>query len=379
MRPRVARAASYRRSRSPAGSGRPSPDRRSLRRQAPAGRPTGRRPSRRPPHPAPRRRWPAGSGAASPRTATPGQRAARRGSRARPGPARQPTRRSPRTTSPRSGMRTPRSPAPRSTHAAGPGDTERRAPPPTPRPATRSPPYPRHGGRRPTRRTDGQAGQRAAPQALGRRPRGQGKMPSRVRALTVRTSGQHPHPPLRPPVPAHQDQAPRRRRSPAIQHDFADALPLSPVQDWLYTHAVLHQLGDPTAAEPLSRRALDRTTPNMRPQSRSELMETFRLRGRLSEAGKLLPDLLDDVHPAKVLTSPELVTYAVVLLDLLGRHEQAGGLLATYRPVMRASAVAWAPLARAAAEAFHHVSVGDEARAASVLRSLLASRRVGTG
>src|SRR4051794_21102151 len=46
-----------------------------------------------------------------------------------------------------------RSPAPRSTRAAGPGDTERRAPPPTPLPATRSPPHPRHGGRRPTRRT----------------------------------------------------------------------------------------------------------------------------------------------------------------------------------------------------------------------------------
>jgi LuxR family maltose regulon positive regulatory protein len=168
--------------------------------------------------------------------------------------------------------------------------------------------------------------------------------------------------------------SPHRVRAELAAPSLVSGPPLSPVQDWLYTHAVLHQLGDPAAAEPLARRALDRATPNMAPQSRYELMETFRLRGRLTEAEELLPDLLADVQPAKVLTSPELVTYAVVLLDLLGRHEQAAGLLATHRPVIGASAVAWAPLAGAAAEAFHHVSVGDEARAAAALRSLLASR-----
>jgi DNA-binding SARP family transcriptional activator len=169
---------------------------------------------------------------------------------------------------------------------------------------------------------------------------------------------------------------PDRVRAELAAPSLVSGPPLSPVQDWLHTHAVLHQLGDPAAAEPLARRALDRATPNMTPLSRYELMEALRLSGRLTEAEELLPDLLEDVHPAKVLTSPELVTYAVVLLDLLGRHEQAEGLLTTYRPVIRASSVAWAPLAGAAAEAFHAVSVGDEARAAADLRALLASREV---
>jgi hypothetical protein len=46
-----------------------------------------------------------------------------------------------------------------------------------------SPPHHRGRGRRRVSRSDGRAGQRAAPQAPGRLPRGQGKMPSRVRAL----------------------------------------------------------------------------------------------------------------------------------------------------------------------------------------------------
>src|SRR3954453_19248456 len=79
--------------------------------------------------------------------------------------------------------------------------------------------------------------------------------------------------------------SPDRVRAELAAPSLVSGPPLSPVQDWLYTHAVLHQLGDPTAAEPLGHRALDRTTPNLRPLSRSELMETFRLRGRLSEAG----------------------------------------------------------------------------------------------
>jgi LuxR family transcriptional regulator, maltose regulon positive regulatory protein len=152
--------------------------------------------------------------------------------------------------------------------------------------------------------------------------------------------------------------------------------PLSPVQEWLHTHVVLHKLGDPEAAEPLARRALAHAPPNMQPVSRYELMESFRLRGRLDEAKALLPDLLHDIHPAKVLTSPELVTYAVVLLSILGRHDQARGLLETYRPTIAASPVAWAPAAGALAAAFQHVSVGDEQQAVDDLRSVLHLQRV---
>src|SRR5256885_2304877 len=60
-----------------------------------------------------------------------------------------------------------------------------RAPRPTPPPATTSPPDRCRSDRRPTRRPSEQEGQRAAPPAPARRPRGQGKMPSPVRALTV--------------------------------------------------------------------------------------------------------------------------------------------------------------------------------------------------
>ena len=79
-------------------------------------------------------------------------------------------------------------------------------------------------GRRRASRSDGRAGQRAAPQAPGRRPRGQGKMPSRVRALAVRTSGS---------APSSSDETARARPirlRPRVgadhrhQHDFADAL-----------------------------------------------------------------------------------------------------------------------------------------------------------
>src|SRR4051794_8357239 len=55
-----------------------------------------------------------------------------------------------------------------------------------------SSPHPRRRRRRPPRRPDEQADQRAARPAPGGRPRGQGKMPSRVRALTIGTSGSAP-------------------------------------------------------------------------------------------------------------------------------------------------------------------------------------------
>ena len=116
-------------------------------RRLPAARPAEFRPSRRPPRPALGRRCPAGSGAASTHTATPGDGAAGRGSPAPPGPAQRPIHRSPHTTSPRSGTHTHRSPASRSVHAAGLADAACRAPQPTPRPATTSSPRHPHRGR----------------------------------------------------------------------------------------------------------------------------------------------------------------------------------------------------------------------------------------
>src|SRR3954454_906848 len=110
----------------------------------------------------------------------------------------------------------PRSPAPRSAHGAALGDAADRAPPPTPRPATTSAPHPPRRGRRPPWRPDGRAGQRAAPAAPqpapGHPERGQGKMPSRVRALMIRTSGS---------APSSCDRAARTR--PYIMIDTASA------------------------------------------------------------------------------------------------------------------------------------------------------------
>ncbi|MGY1640550.1 BTAD domain-containing putative transcriptional regulator [Geodermatophilus sp. SYSU D00703] len=151
--------------------------------------------------------------------------------------------------------------------------------------------------------------------------------------------------------------------------------PLNPVQDWLHAHLVLLRLGDAATGEVLARRSLSHSATTMHGVSRCLLLESFRLRGRLDEAERLLPYLLADMQPDKVLTSPELVTCAVSLLDVLGRRDESGRLLATSRSVLGASPVAWAPLAAALAEAFHALSSGDEGRAATTLRSL--SARVG--
>jgi LuxR family transcriptional regulator, maltose regulon positive regulatory protein len=146
---------------------------------------------------------------------------------------------------------------------------------------------------------------------------------------------------------------------------------LSPVQEWLRAHLMLHKLGDPAAAEHVARRAMASAGPNMAVLFRSQLVESLRLSGRLDEAEALLPDLLAGIHPAKVLTSPETVTCAVVLLGVLGRDDQAGELLRAQRQAIADSSVAWAPIAGAVAEAAHRVSLGEEAAAAEALRSVL--------
>ncbi|GAB3314802.1 hypothetical protein GCM10027451_30040 [Geodermatophilus aquaeductus] len=146
--------------------------------------------------------------------------------------------------------------------------------------------------------------------------------------------------------------------------------PLNPVQDWLHAQLVLLRLGDAATGEVLARRSLSHTATTMHGVARCLLLESLRLRGRLEEAERLLPYLLADMRPAKVLTSPELVTCAVSLLDALGRQEEAGELLRASRSVLGASPVAWAPLARTLAETFHDLSAGDEGRSAAALRSI---------
>ena len=146
--------------------------------------------------------------------------------------------------------------------------------------------------------------------------------------------------------------------------------PLSPMAHWLHAHIVLLKLGDPEGAEPLARRGLCHAVPTLRAASRCQLLESFRLRGRLDEADRLLPDLLADLNAAQVLCSPELLTCAVVLLSVLGRDEQAAELIRTLRPTVCASPVGWAPVACALAESFNAVSVGEEASAADALRAV---------
>jgi DNA-binding SARP family transcriptional activator len=153
---------------------------------------------------------------------------------------------------------------------------------------------------------------------------------------------------------------------------LVSGMPLSPVAEWLHAHIVLLKLGDPAGAEPLARRALAHAVPTMQPQSRSELLESLRLRGRLDEADRLLPGLLADLSSPRVLCSPEVLTSAVVLLSLLGRDEQVAALIRALRPTVCASPVAWAPISCALADAFHAVSRGDEDAAVGALRAVLA-------
>ena len=148
-------------------------------------------------------------------------------------------------------------------------------------------------------------------------------------------------------------------------------VPLNPVQDWLHTHVVLSKLGDPEAAELLAARSLGHDVSTMRAVSRSALVESFRLRGQLDEVEQRLPDLLADLNPAKILTSPELVTCAVAVLSVISRHDQAEALLTTFGPTIAASPVAWAAIAGSLAAAFHHVSVGAETQAAAELDRIL--------
>ncbi|WP_448639733.1 BTAD domain-containing putative transcriptional regulator [Geodermatophilus sp. URMC 63] len=141
-----------------------------------------------------------------------------------------------------------------------------------------------------------------------------------------------------------------------------------PVQHWLHAHLVLLRLGDASTGEVLARRALSHPATTMHGVSRCLLLESFRLRGRLDEAERLLPYLLDDMQPDKVLTSPDLVPCAVSVLDVLGRRAEADELLQTSRSILRGSPAGWAPIALTLAEAFHALSTGDEQQAAAVLR-----------
>ncbi|MEX5716943.1 BTAD domain-containing putative transcriptional regulator [Geodermatophilus maliterrae] len=146
--------------------------------------------------------------------------------------------------------------------------------------------------------------------------------------------------------------------------------PLSPVQEWLRAHLLLLKLGEPEAAEAVARRAMAHAVPNLAVLSCCQVVESLRLRGRLDEAEHLLSALLGGIHPAKVLTSPETVSCAVVLLEVLGRSREADELLVRTRPAVAASSVAWAPVAGALAEAFCLASRGEEDRAAAVLRGV---------
>ncbi|MGY1709824.1 BTAD domain-containing putative transcriptional regulator [Geodermatophilus sp. SYSU D00758] len=147
--------------------------------------------------------------------------------------------------------------------------------------------------------------------------------------------------------------------------------PLSPVQDWLRAHLLLLALGEPAEAEAIARRAMASAGSNLAVLFRCQVVESLRLRGRLEEAAQLLPELLAGLSPGKVLTSPELVTCAVVLLDLLGRDAEAEAVLLRHRSVVAASSVAWAPVAGAVAEAFHRASRGEDEGAAAALRGVL--------
>jgi LuxR family maltose regulon positive regulatory protein len=159
-------------------------------------------------------------------------------------------------------------------------------------------------------------------------------------------------------------------RSALANPSLMSGTPLNPVQHWLHAHLVLLRLGDASTGEVLARRALSHPSTPMHGVARCLLLESFRLRGRLDEAERLLPYLLADMHPAKVLTSPELVTCAVSLLDVLGRSKEAGELLEASRSILRGSPVGWAPLAWTLAEVFHSLSTGDEQQAAAILRSV---------
>src|SRR3954453_10089229 len=148
---------------------------------------------------------------------------------------------------------------------------------------------------------------------------------------------------------------------------------LNPVLEWLHAQLVLLKLGDASTGEVLARRSLSHPATTMHGVARCLLLESFRLRGPLEEAERVLPYLLGDMQPDKVLTSPELMTCAVSVLDVLGRHGEAGDLLGRFRPVLGASPVAWAPLARTLAEVFHALSKGAEEHAAATLRSIVPS------
>nr|BFE71959.1 hypothetical protein GCM10020092_052600 [Actinoplanes digitatis] len=145
------------------------------------------------------------------------------------------------------------------------------------------------------------------------------------------------------------------------------------MSNWLLMHIVLLKLGDPAGAEPLARRTLALAPPSLRPVARSGLLESLRLLGRSAEAEALLPDLLADLNSSTVLCSPELVTTAVVMLSLTNRDQQAAELIHSLGPTLRASPVVWALLARALADAYHAVALGDEDRAVAVLREVAGS------
>lgn len=162
----------------------------------------------------------------------------------------------------------------------------------------------------------------------------------------------------------------------AVRDELADPhllthMARNPVQDWLHAHIALLKLGDPERAEPLARKALAHAVPTMEAVSRSALTETYRLRGLLPTAEETVPELVKDLVAPKVLTSPELVTQAVVLLDVLGRHEEAGRIIDEFLPTVSRSPAGWGPISGVLATAFHAVSLGDEKYAVEALAPML--------
>jgi LuxR family transcriptional regulator, maltose regulon positive regulatory protein len=145
----------------------------------------------------------------------------------------------------------------------------------------------------------------------------------------------------------------------------------NPVQDWLHAHVVLLKLGDPDRAESLALTALEHEVTTMEAVSRSALAESYRLRGMLNKADQLVPELVKDLKAPKVLTSPELITQVVVLLDVLGRLDESSRILEEFLPTVERSPVAWAPIAGVLAQAFHAVAMGDESRAGEALRPIV--------
>jgi LuxR family maltose regulon positive regulatory protein len=149
--------------------------------------------------------------------------------------------------------------------------------------------------------------------------------------------------------------------------------PLGPIADWLRAHILLLTLGDPERAASWARQALPRAPSTLRSSIRCELVESLRLQGRAADAEAEVAALLDDVD-AGVVRSPRHLAVALVLNAFLGRTAQIDRLLPALRSSVEASHLPWAPIAGVVGEAACAVAVGDEPRAAALLRQVAGHR-----